>query len=56
MYTAATFQLAVALELPFLKVIPHYFVYVALSAWVVVFVGMLMNLTSKMRQPFVYAM
>jgi tellurite resistance protein TehA-like permease len=50
MYTAATFQLAVALELPFLKVIPQYFVYVSLSAWVVVFVGMLLNLTRNMRQ------
>lgn len=52
MYTAATFQLAVALELPFLKVIPQFFIYVALSAWAVVFVGMLMSLTTKMRQSF----
>lgn len=52
MYTAATFQLAIALELPFLKVIPQYFVYVAQSAWLVVFAGMLMNLTRKIRQSF----
>jgi tellurite resistance protein TehA-like permease len=48
MYTAATFQLAIAIELPFLKVIPQYFVYVALSIWVVVFIGMLIYLTNNL--------
>lgn len=52
MYTAATFQLAVALELPFLKVIPQYFVFVALAAWGVVLLGMLMNFTRKIQQTF----
>jgi tellurite resistance protein TehA-like permease len=40
MYTAATFLLARALELPFLLVVPQYFIYAALIAWVAVFAGM----------------
>jgi tellurite resistance protein TehA-like permease len=40
MYTAATFLLARTLDLPFLLVVPQVFVYVALTAWVVVFAGM----------------
>jgi tellurite resistance protein TehA-like permease len=40
MYTAATFQLAKALDLPFLRVIPQAFIVAALAAWAVVFSGM----------------
>jgi tellurite resistance protein TehA-like permease len=40
MYTAATVLLARALDLPFLLPVPHVMVYVALAAWVGVFVGM----------------
>jgi oxygen-independent coproporphyrinogen III oxidase len=40
MYTAATFLLARALDLPFLLVIPRLFIHVAIVAWAVVFAGM----------------
>lgn len=41
MYTAATLQMADAMQLDFLRPIPEYFVYVALVAWVWVFAGLL---------------
>jgi hypothetical protein len=41
MYTVATFLLGQALRLPFLLTIPQVFVYVALTAWLVLFVLML---------------
>jgi tellurite resistance protein TehA-like permease len=45
MYTAATFHLARALDLPFLLAVPRAFIYVALAAWVVVFAGMVAHMT-----------
>ena len=41
MYTVSTFQLAQALDLPFLLWIPHYFVYIAVTAWMATFGGLL---------------
>ncbi|GAB3860218.1 tellurite resistance/C4-dicarboxylate transporter family protein [Hymenobacter terrigena] len=43
MYTAATFQLSEALSLPALKVVPTYFIYVALLVWGLTFAGMLLS-------------
>jgi tellurite resistance protein TehA-like permease len=43
MYTAATFQLAKATGLDFLFLIPHYFLYIALFAWLVTFAGLMHN-------------
>ena len=40
MYTTATLHLSEALELPFLLVIPRYFLYVALGAWFLTFAGL----------------
>jgi tellurite resistance protein TehA-like permease len=48
MYTAATFQLANALELPFLLTIPRLFIYIALLAWGIVFVGMVIGILKKL--------
>jgi tellurite resistance protein TehA-like permease len=48
MYTACTFQLAKALELQFLYVIPNYFVYIAILAWLATFVGLIYRLTSRL--------
>ena len=41
MYTAATGQLAEALPLPALKIIPTYFIFIALAAWLLTMAGML---------------
>jgi tellurite resistance protein TehA-like permease len=44
MYTTCTFQLAHALKLEFIQVIPDYFIYVALIAWAATFTGLLVSL------------
>lgn len=44
MYTACTFQLALALGFPTLMIIPKVFVYLALAAWVITFAGMIYTL------------
>lgn len=41
MYTTSTFQLSQALEVPFLEVIPHVMIYVAIAAWIAVFIGLI---------------
>lgn len=44
MYTASTWELSVALDTPFLQIIPNFMFYIALIAWVLVFVGLLHHL------------
>ena len=44
MYTACTFEMARAMELEFLYVIPRFFVYIALAAWLIVFAGLVSRL------------
>lgn len=44
MYTAATFRLAGATGLSFLYIIPKYFIYVAILAWSITFIGFLRRL------------
>ncbi|MCF6154322.1 MAG: C4-dicarboxylate ABC transporter [Candidatus Brocadia sp.] len=48
MYTACTFQMAQAMELEFLHVIPRYFVYIALSAWLAAFAGLVYLLVGRL--------
>lgn len=45
MYTTCTYQLANSLDLKFLIVIPHYFIYLALLAWLFTFIGLLRMLS-----------
>lgn len=50
MYTACTIRLSQALALPFLMVIPRFFIYIALIAWATVFIGMLAHLLGFRRE------
>ena len=52
MYTTGTFQLSRALDLPFLELIPRLTVFVALTAWVVTFVGLLTHLARAVLEPW----
>jgi len=40
MYPACTFQMAQAMQLDFLFVLPRFFIYVALAAWLATFWGL----------------
>ena len=44
MYTACTFKLSEALQLPFIVNIPKYFIYLAFTAWTVIFISMLISI------------
>jgi tellurite resistance protein TehA-like permease len=51
MYTVCTFQLAKATGLSFLFLIPKYFIYVALAAWSMAFIGLVRSLASTLMRP-----
>ncbi|MBS1257124.1 MAG: hypothetical protein MAG551_00159 [Candidatus Scalindua arabica] len=44
MYTACTIKLSQALELPFLINIPVYFIYIAFTAWTIIFISMIISM------------
>jgi tellurite resistance protein TehA-like permease len=48
MYTVSTYQLAQALDLPFLLWIPRYFVYIAVTAWIATFAGLIWTMRNLM--------
>jgi tellurite resistance protein TehA-like permease len=50
MYTVCTFRLSEALEIPFLKVIPEIFIFIAVSTWIAVMIGFLRNLFSLYKK------
>ncbi len=52
MYTVATFRLAQVFNMDFLLLIPQYFIYLALVAWVVTFYGLVSRLFIAFRKPF----
>ena len=41
MYTASTIQLSKAINFEYLLIIPRYFIYVALAAWLLAFIGLI---------------
>ena len=49
MYTAATFKLASAIDAPFLLVVPRVFIWLALTAWTIVFIGLLRTIARGLR-------
>ncbi|GER80549.1 MAG: tellurite resistance/C4-dicarboxylate transporter family protein [Anaerolineales bacterium] len=51
MYTVCTFQLAKAVNLDFLMVIPRYFIYFALFAWLLAAYGLIHRLAAAFRRP-----
>lgn len=53
MYTTATFQLSRATGFAFLGAIPRAFIFVALAAWLIVFIGMLKHLSTSLSAPVV---
>ena len=51
MYTVATLQMARAMRLDFLQVIPRAFVYIALFSWAATFLGLMVSLGQGLMRP-----
>jgi tellurite resistance protein TehA-like permease len=50
MYSLSTWQMNAAMNLEFLTLIPHAFFYVALVAWSLTFIGLLLRTLSRFRR------
>lgn len=50
MYTVCTYEMAKVLDFPFLREIPHYFIYIAFAGWAITFFGMMDTLLRKIRE------
>jgi len=50
MYTVSTFLLSKATHLDFLEIIPQFFIYIALAAWLATTSGLVMNLLKALRK------
>ncbi len=50
MYTVCTWRLAEALDLPYLKLIPSSFIYIAFAAWLFAFIGLISNSIKNFRK------
>lgn len=50
MYTACTIRLSEAAAVPFLRVVPEWFLYVAIAAWLATFAGLVTSLWRMMRR------
>ena len=49
MYSACTYEMARAMELDFLDFVPPVFLYVALAAWTMAFIGLARRLVSRLH-------
>ena len=48
MYTVATWQMAHAMDLAFLQIVPRFFIYAALLAWAATFIGLIIEIGQGM--------
>ncbi len=52
MYTASTYRMAEAMNMNFLNQIPEYFIYIALAAWSLAFIGFLRSVYNQLTELF----
>lgn len=54
MYTAGTYRMAEAMDMSFLNQIPEYFIYIALAAWGLAFIGFLRSVHNQLKELLTY--
>lgn len=50
MYTACTYRLAETMDQSFLHVLPRWFIFIAIAAWLLTFTGLLLELLGLCRR------